>query len=527
MNATSSRQTRPPSPRSDPTSAHLSFFKPVNAISPHLSQNPYSALTAVHSPRTPVQTLLPPNSHQISALAKRANPNHTYWCTVCGDRSYKNSDDWKKHEKEHEIKYVCMLNGLLEPTETGQLCVLCGVLNPPVNHHLAHNIASCLEEPGHTSFKRRYDMVGHLKDAHNISKGGTIADKWRCESFKKAWSCGFCIQLLPTLQARLKHVGTEHFERGQSINEWDTTKLIQGLLLQAEIQKAWQSLLNSVDPFRLSQFKWNKVGSEDLQQRLEKGLVGRETPQSLAKAAYDNAEYDWSLADIDDTAFAANMNTELTQYISKTPPPPSPEQAVISRKGPVECHAWGPPLKQASQIPRTSPIPDIQSAYVTAASISPRAYHTPVLDYEPVCKPLPSDTDDTNGTQPTTPSNDRFGSANPSVYTSWSGYNTIPELTHSAQEELNYKSNDNIAWSTVPHPYITFGPSTLKRPRESTSPPTSAFPCKPSLKKAPRKKRYRKIEEGEMASWNVDLDYGQRGARVGEDARSESETLDD
>ena len=509
--ASSSRQTRRLSPRSDHTSAHLSLLNSVKAIPPHLSQNPYSALTAIHSPFTSLQTVLPANSHKTSALVRPANPKYTYWCTVCGDRSYKNSDDWKKHEKEHEIKYVCMLNGLVEPTEDGQKCVLCGALNPTDNHHSAHNIAPCLEAVDRPSFKRRYEMVGHLKDTHDISKGGVIAEKWRCESSKKAWSCGFCIQLFPTIQARLKHIGTEHFEQGQSLNEWDTTKLIQGLLLQTKILEAWQSLLNSVDPFRLSQIRWNKLGSEDLQQRLGRGLVGEETPQSLAKAAYDNAEYDWSLANMEDTDFAATMNTEHTQSISKNSSPPSPEQAVTSREGPVEYQAWIPQQQQAS--PRDSPTSKAESPYVPAASIPPPAHLAPAFDHGPVCKPLPSDADDINSTRP------QCGSTNPSIYTPWGGYNTTPESTHSDQETLRYKSTDDIAWSAVPLPDIDSGPSTLKRPRDSASSPARTLPCKPSLKDRPRKKTYRKrLGEGEGPSRTMDLDYGQRGQYDDEDA---------
>lgn len=297
--ATSSRQTRRPSPRSNHTSTHPSVAKSIKAISPHLSNNPSSALTAVHSLLTPVQTVLPASSHNTSALARPANPNHTYWCTVCCNRSYKNRDDWKKHEKEHEIKYICMLNGLFETTEDGKRCFLCGDVDPADNHHLAHNFGPCLAAADRPSFKRRYDMVTHLKAAHDISSGGIIADKWLHKSSKKAWSCGFCIQLFPSLKDRLKHISTEHFDKGQSINDWIFSKVIQGLLLQPGIQEAWQHLLDILDLFRLSEIKWNKLGNEDLQQRHERGLTGKETAQALAKAAYDNAEYDWKLADIE------------------------------------------------------------------------------------------------------------------------------------------------------------------------------------------------------------------------------------
>ena len=481
--ATSSPQTRQPSPRSDHTSARLPVAKSVKAISPHLSNNPYSALITVHESFSPGHTLLPEISHKTSALAEPANPNHTYWCTVCRNRSYKNSDDWKKHEKEHETKYICMLNGLFEITEDGQKCVLCGALNPADSHHLAHSIAPCLEAEDRPSFKRRYDMVAHLKDAHDIPNGGIIADKWLHKSFKKAWSCGFCIQLFPSLKDRLKHIGTEHFKKGQSINDWDFTKVIQGLLLQPGIQESWQHLLDTLDPFRLSEIKWNKFGREDIQQRLEKGLTSKETAQSLAIAAYDNAEYDWTLADIGDIAFATTMNSVPDPYINKVSSPFLQEHAVASEEeARVQCQPWSPPQHQASQIPTTSPTSRVESAYVTAASISPPARLVPPLDHEPVWKPLASNTTDMNTTRPRTSSNEKFGPPTQSVSTSWGG-----DPTHSDLETFRYKSNDDIAWSTIPHPDIDCRSSTLKRPRDSVSP--QAQTCKSSLENRPRKKR--------------------------------------
>lgn len=82
--------------------------------------------------------------------------------------------------------------------------------------------------------------------------------------------------VVPSLQDRLKHLGTKHVEKGQSINDRDLTRAIQGLLFQPKIQEAWQHLfLESFDPFRLSEIKRNKLRSVEVQYRLENDLTGK------------------------------------------------------------------------------------------------------------------------------------------------------------------------------------------------------------------------------------------------------------
>ena len=159
-------------------------------------------------------------------------------------------------------KYICMLKSLFETTKDGRRCVLCGALNHPDSHHLVQKSTPCVVAGSRPIFKRRYDMVGHLKDAHNISNGGIVAEKWRCQSSKKAWLCGFRVRLLPCLQERLGPVGTEHFEKGEGIKDWGTSKVIQGLLFQPRIREAWLHLLESHGHFRPSETKWGKLGTE-------------------------------------------------------------------------------------------------------------------------------------------------------------------------------------------------------------------------------------------------------------------------
>lgn len=508
--AASSRQTRRPSPRSDHTSSHRSLVKPVKAISPHLSKIPHSALAAAQNHLDPGQTFSRAATHSTLALVKPTETDHTYRCTVCDNHSFQHSDGWKKHEKEHETKYVCMLKGLFEITEGGWRCVLCGALNQDDSHHLVHNIAPCVIAEDRPSFKRRYEMVWHLKDVHGTTDGICVAEKWRCETSKNAWSCGFCIHLFSSLQDRLKHIGAKHFENGQSINDWNFTMVIQGLLLQPEIQEAWQRLLESFDPFRPSETKWNKLGCEDLQYRLEMGVTGKETPQSLAKAAYDSAEYDWCPAQHDAMASATTMNTLLIpyQHTSQGFSAPFEGHAVASGETPLQYPPWSSPQYQASEIPTNAPNLENQSSYGAHKS---NVNTVPALDHSPAWKPIPSNTDDKDSTQPTTPFNDNtFYPADPSIYGPWNGYNITPSPAFSDQKLFHHKSNEMSDWSANPQLHTALGPtgSTLKRPRDSASSPAEAVARESSSTDEARKKGYRKrSDEDGTASRGFDLEH--------------------
>ena len=176
---------------------------------------------------------------------------HKYCCTLCGyDRPFKNPSDWKKHEKEHDTSYVCMLKGPKEATLQGTQCAFCGIPNPSDVHLLEHNTQACLQGPPDSfSSKRRHELVNHLKKIHSVhikSQGEAIAVRWKHTVEKQAWSCGFCGITFVTFNDRLSHIATNHFELGQTIDQWDTTKVIQGLLQQLKMIKAWKEKMASL-----------------------------------------------------------------------------------------------------------------------------------------------------------------------------------------------------------------------------------------------------------------------------------------
>ena len=85
----------------------------------------------------------------------------------------------------------------------------------------------------------------------------------------------------------------EHFDRGQTLCEWNPTNVIEGLLLQPKINQAWLGMLDTLDPFSRQNLSWDNNNMPALQQRLEMGVT-TETARQLAQAAYDLAEFDWT-----------------------------------------------------------------------------------------------------------------------------------------------------------------------------------------------------------------------------------------
>ena len=521
------RQVRQTLSGSGHTSRRPSVVNSIITSSPNLSSNPYSALKATPDHLNLRQTCPKVTTSGTPASLKPANPDHKYWCTVCDNRSFKQSDGWKKHEKEHEVKYVCMLKGLFESTKDGRRCVLCGALNQADSHHLLHNTTLCVKATNRPSVKRRYDMVGHLKDVHAIydrTKAGKIADKWRRKSSKNAWSCGFCVHLSPSLQEHLRHIGIEHFEKGQSITDWNHSNIIQGLLLQPAINEAWMRLLESLDPFRPSETRWNKPGTEMLLHKLERRLTGNDTPQSLAKAAYDSAEFDWSWSDIDITTSTTATDKILNQYTSKGLSHSIQDDTFRSEECPVQCEPWSSTLYQASRIPRSTPDSKVQGTAEPAFSSSSPAHLLPTLDRSPGWEPLASDIDGRTTTQPTTPFNDQqLYSTGPFVYDSGICYIT-PDPAYGNKELLHYNHNYktdqpyDIPFDINVHD-IRFA---LKRPRNSVSPPPQTLPHQKSFDQRPGKKLYRKrLGQKEMDLQSLDTDYAQLERDGDDDVRSQ------
>ena len=193
--------------------------------------------------------------------------NH-YWCTVCENpKSYKDSDNWKKHEKGHETLFVCELDDGVEDSRAGQ--------TSPTKPF------SC---------KRRDIMVNHLTKSHGIftvEQGRELADKWRISVRKQAWSCGFCGSLFLNLQDRLKHIDTEHFRKYENIRDWDFCKVIHGLLRHPNMESAWKKRTASLLPWvQPEDLVWTEAFAKNMRTRLEIGPSDEGDANRLADEVY-------------------------------------------------------------------------------------------------------------------------------------------------------------------------------------------------------------------------------------------------
>ena len=176
--------------------------------------------------------------------------------------------------------------GPVEDRGSGPECAFCGLHNPEPSHRLKHNAIAC---PGAArkplTLSRRSNLVRHLT-LHNIfgEKASALADKWRYDSGKKAFSCGFCIKLFPTLSDRSSHIDNEHWKNGQDMSGWSLTNVIKGLLLQPELKEVWQHRMASNSWLQESSFRWELPRAEGLQSKLE---LGEDSPIELVDIAYE------------------------------------------------------------------------------------------------------------------------------------------------------------------------------------------------------------------------------------------------
>ncbi len=181
---------------------------------------------------------LHPNRHtmsidtRIGISSKSRVREHPHWCTTCSPPArFSTCDGWKRHMREHEQVWMCHI---------------------------------CPKE----SFARKSNLVRHLTVSHWLSRKAACnqVDMFKPTETKKAYACGFCIRLFGTLMDQLNHIDHEHWRCGQDINDWDLNKVIQGLLLQPDIQLSWNRLWDTSSA--IQNLTWNPSEAQDLILRL-------------------------------------------------------------------------------------------------------------------------------------------------------------------------------------------------------------------------------------------------------------------
>ena len=293
-------------------------------------------------PHFPTVDSSPHTSSRSSNSTKPSNAENHYWCTVCEEpSSYKDSGNWKKHEKEHETIFVCGLDHAAEDPWAGQ------------SH--ASKSFTC---------KRRDVMVNHLSKSHGIieaHQGRDLADQWRHTMTKQAWSCGFCSSLFFTFQDRLKHVDVEHFRKHQSINEWDLNKVILGLLQQPKMERAWRARTASLPPWvHPENLAWDKASAQLLRATLEKGPSDDGHAITLADGAYSASrlnEASWFQSGVTPANRHADARTQANFR-----PSPSPYQVTPAlTSGSGSYHRSSPAIKGSTAYLITSDTSSVEA----------------------------------------------------------------------------------------------------------------------------------------------------------------------
>ena len=245
-----------------------------------------------------------------------------------------------------------MLRGSRETTSQGAQCAFCGILNPNDVHLFEHNAQMCLQGPPEKfSTKRRHEMVNHLGKIHGIhlkSQGEAIAVKWKYTVEKQAWSCGFCVDVFVSFNDRLSHIAIQHFECGQTIDEWDATKVIQGLLQQSGMVKAWEEKLESLPAWMIPDIIWETDAIKSLQHDLEMGPSDEMSALALAEAAYTACRMNWGMenqrtmatakAKVDETVDATLFSLDRFPVPTTSAPKPDSNhnQPLFIVQGPTE-----------------------------------------------------------------------------------------------------------------------------------------------------------------------------------------------
>ena len=184
-----------------------------------------------------------------------------------------------------------MYSGRLDLTDDGFVCAFCGITDPDNSHFDSHNVYEC-ESQGAARFscKRRCDMVTHLDKVHGIcerSQGEAVAAKCKYYNRKQTWACGFCVSTFSTFSERLKHLQA-HFEYGMTLDDWDSSKVIQGLLEQPALKEMWKAKAATMLPgYQTWSFRWKNPDLKDLQRKLEEGpSADGDNAEALVDAAF-------------------------------------------------------------------------------------------------------------------------------------------------------------------------------------------------------------------------------------------------
>lgn len=209
---------------------------------------------------------------------------HDHWCFVCKDHGpIRTCDGFKRHIREHEKRYYCVPRESVLVTEDGPICAFCGASNPDLKHLNTHSVPSCVNK----KYTRKKSLIKHLEKNHGVDDGSVLANKSEYTVDKKYFACGFCVSWFSSLQEQVNHIDA-HYMSAKHIRDWDSDKVIRGLLSQPIVVDHWRSALAAKPHLQEAWFRWDPTLAKELQHRLERS---QEQADVLSAAAIDQSNY--------------------------------------------------------------------------------------------------------------------------------------------------------------------------------------------------------------------------------------------
>ncbi|KAL7929208.1 hypothetical protein V8C35DRAFT_200658 [Trichoderma chlorosporum] len=194
---------------------------------------------------------------------------HKFQCTFCTE-TFKTKHDWQRHEKSLHLsleRWVCTPDG---PSQfcaewDCQVCVYCGLKNPPLEHVEQHNDFVCNGRPEEEkTFYRKDHLRQHLSIVHDAKFQKWPMNNWKVATPAVQSRCGFCGILLYSWDARVDHLA-QHFKNGKSMADWKGDWGFQGEILRV-VENGMPPYLihherNTLDPFEASkdEFRYGKT----------------------------------------------------------------------------------------------------------------------------------------------------------------------------------------------------------------------------------------------------------------------------
>lgn len=219
---------------------------------------------------------------------------------------------FKRHELEHIERYHCIPrdSSLVYNTAHGRKCLLCGELDPDLEHFTLHHVEPCLKRDEPLTFTRQDLLAKHLKEKHAVPAHRTVSltRGWCYQLKKTAFSCGICENMLfQSKYEQISHIQREHSNEGMEF--WSETTMMRSLLQHPEVNPPWQRLLAQHPEVNEQFLIWPHSALENIRLELD---LDSETAEDFAASAFHSSKL------VFETANRHNGDTQHPRRLADT-----------------------------------------------------------------------------------------------------------------------------------------------------------------------------------------------------------------